>query len=341
MQAQHKLPDRWSTPEIVGDVITVGGVAIERAGVVTTSPAGEPITGSAAGVGQGISARSWFELLERVSCIEATQATCELRLLRNIDGRALGVADGVSLFPPAVENAGWRHARSNGVAIHRGWKAACERAFWELVERDRILRAWHGETRPARLTPARPTSLIETLTTHAVVVREFPAPERETCDWSAGLRTVAVFAFPRSSDHTLAFGYAARPSLEAAAEAAGAEALQMLAFLLGEDVAEPPAIAGPSPSAHLDHWLWPAHHEALRAWLEDGHTHLFRPRPAEAPRASARAHAVRFVDLTPAWLGRDLTVVKAVSLFAEPLAFGSTSPFAAHLPPELRIHPIA
>lgn len=334
MKPTHTLPESWSAPEAALDVVTVDGTAIRRAGVLSTSPQGEAITGSAAGTDASVEARSWYELLERVACVEAARATKKSYTLSTFDGRTLGAAPGASLFPEAVAEAGFRYARSNGVALHASRAAACERAYWELVERDRILRAWYGETRPLPLRIERPRALIETLTTHAVLLRELPAPHGDA--WSAGLHTIAAFAFPRSSDQTLAFGYAARPSLAEAADAACAEALQMLAFLFGEPIPEPPPLAGPSAMAHLDHWLWPAHHERLRAWLEDGHTRLAR---SSIPRT--REHPVVFADITPTWLGGGLCVIKAASPFAKPLAFGAASPFVAHLPPELRVHPIA
>jgi hypothetical protein len=115
-----------------------------------------------------------------------------------------------------------------------------------------------------------------------------------------------------------------------------AEALQLLAFLWGEplpDASSPPS--EPTPTQHLDTYQVKGAHEIIRHWLEGAHVAYW---PAK-DRPSRRRSRVGYVDLTPAWLPKELRVVKAVCKEATPLLFGD-SPLAAHLPATLRLHPI-
>ena len=66
-------------------------------------------------------------------------------------GDIVGDVPSAKLFPESDAPERWRYARSNGVALHADWSTACRRARWELAERDRVIRSWHGEIRPERL----------------------------------------------------------------------------------------------------------------------------------------------------------------------------------------------
>jgi hypothetical protein len=110
-----------------------------------------------------------------------------------------------------------------------------------------------------------------------------------------------------------------------------------MAFLWGET--PPDGVAEvPSPTGHLDRYQVRGAHGAIRRWLEGGHLR-YAPARGRAMDGATRAEGVAFADLTPPWLGSGLRVAKAVSREAAPPVFGD-SPFAAHLPKELRLHPI-
>jgi len=129
-------------------------------------------------------------------------------------------------------------------------------------------------------------------------------------------------------------GWGARPSLDEAQDVAAREAMQSLAFLWGEPLAEADPPFSPTPMYHLEMFQRPVRHDLLRRWLDGAHTRF------RAPALPTESDAeVSFVDLTPPWL-RGLKVSKAVCPAAMPLTFGD-SPLAVHLPPELRLHPIA
>ncbi|HVJ94611.1 MAG TPA: hypothetical protein VM580_32720, partial [Labilithrix sp.] len=157
-------------------------------------------------------------------------------------------------------------------------------------------------------------------------------PEPNALAFSCGIEVVGVFGFPLRDGVPFVLGLAGRDSARAAFDAAAAEALQLLAFLWGE---APPDEAPhrPGPMQHLDTYQVPGAHHAVRRWLEGAHLEFGTKRPA------ASAGRIGYVDLTPAWLPSHLRVAKAVCDQAMPLVFGE-SPHSAHLPRQLRIHPI-
>ena len=326
----HPLPDAWSAPELVQDSIIADGVELHRVGVATKSPAGEEITGAAVEVGYAPVARGYFELLERVSTLEAIAAHAPLPVRNaagDLDGSSTSPGD---LFVESDDPGRWRYARSNGVAIHDSWGSACERAYFELVERDRVLRAWYGETRPVPMKLPPGTSF-DRLQSYDVLASLFPAAPGVTLGLDVAV--VGVFGFPKREGLPLLLGYGARKTQSDALEAAIRESLQALGFLWGESLPSERPELGPSPGAHVEAMLYPPQHDRLRSWLRDGHERFAAGCPGNQPRGE-----VVFNDLTPSWL-RGLFVAKASCPQARPLAFGE-SPFVQHLPADLRAHPI-
>ncbi len=324
------LPEGWSEPELVEDTIVADGLAIRRAGAASVAPGGEEITGSAAERdADDVSARAWFELLERASVVEAMSAGADRRFdLLTPTGVTVGTRTREELFPESDDPSTWRYARSNGVALHLDWATACERALCELAERDRILASWLGHVRPERLA----WNALEGATS----IYEWSAwsfPEERPRSFSKGIDVVAVLGFPTAPDAPLAVGFAARRDRRSALDAATREAVQLLGFLWGEPVASMPTRVDPTAMGHLDRHQ--ADHDALRRWLAGEHVH----HASSDPRRPSGAEDVTFADLTPAWLSRSCRVAKASCARARPLVFGE-SPFSAHLPRPCRIHPV-
>ncbi|HVH41766.1 MAG TPA: YcaO-like family protein [Labilithrix sp.] len=324
-----RLPEGWSAPEVVEDVIVADHVAIHRAGLSTIAEGGEEVCGAAAGCGGSALSRAWFELLERVSGLEAIRmAKGSYRMLTD-DGDLSGTMAAADIFPESDAPEQWRYARSNGVALHADWNTACRRARWELAERDRVIRSWHGEIRPTPVpfegarTPLAGAKSFEWLA--------YSFPEDDVSSFSHGVEVVGVFGFPRQDAAPFVLGLAGRGTLGDAFDAAASEALQLLAFLWGEPIPETPP-TDPGPMQHLDTYQVRGAHERVRRWLSGDHVGYWTSRPRVASQ-------VAYVDLTPSWLPGDLRVAKAVCKEATPLVFGE-SPFAAHLPAELRRHPI-
>jgi YcaO cyclodehydratase, ATP-ad Mg2+-binding len=365
--SRPRLPEGWSVPESVEDVIVADGLSIRRAGISSVAPDGEEITGSAAALElirsrsaarepehTAAAARASFELLERASIVHAIGAGSAHYELRAAGGTLVKTVSRSTLFPESEDPSRWRHARSNGVAIHSSWRNACERALWELAERDRVLAAWHGHVRPERIDGG-PLGLGAKTASYEWSAWSFP--EEWPGSFSQGLAVVGVFGFPTSPDLPLALGFAARPQLRAALADATQEAVQLLGFLWGEPVAVGIGDVPPTAFGHLDFYQPSERHHLLRSWLAGEHLqygHLDAPARRDGEKSDAQHvgthHAggesvsqcdvVLYADLTPPWLEDGFRVVKAVCSSARPLTFGH-APFGAHLPEERRIHPIS
>jgi hypothetical protein len=335
---RYPLPEDWSGISVVEDTFLADRVQLRRAGLSSISPAGEEILGSAADAQGSPIARAYFELIERVSTVEwlaRGPAPCDLF---TIDGRLAKQSPWEDVFPESPEPEKWRYSRSNGVAIHADWQSASDRAFWELCERDRILRSWYGQTVPERV----PFEVDATPLTHARSYdwRVYSFPESTRRHFSRGVHVRGVFGMPRSPESPFVFGYGARPSADEALLTATREATQLLAFLWGESLPETDPSPAPTPAYHLEAFQWWERHDSIRHWLGGGHAR-FRQASSWAPGDPPREVDARvfFVDLTPSWIG-GLRVCKAVCAEALPLAFGDY-PGALHLPQAIRAHPIA
>ena len=325
------LPEGWTAPEHVEDVIDADGLQLRRAGL-SSSRDGQEILGSAADVHVSPAARARFELLERMSILEATRNTAGSFATRTRTGEPAGTERGSRVFPISKDPTAWAYARSNGVALHTSWERACNAAELELAERDRVLRAWLGETEPQRLPLDLQTSPLSRTRSYEWSAYLFPAPT--SGDFTHDTFTVGVFGFPFRPAAPFVLGYAARDDLKGALDSATREAMQLLAFLWGEPICESAPSPAPTPMCHLETLQCRDRQALVRRWLGGGHR-----RYRLAPRGSLDP-AVRFVDITPTWLEGRLHVAKALSDAALPLAFG-LAPLTAHLPAELQLHPIA
>ncbi len=326
-----RLPDGWSTREVVEDVVQADGLELRRAGISARGPAEEEALGAAAEIDHSPLDRSYYELLERVALLDALSTRVSGYPTRDQEGQATGLCPLQATFPSSGEPERWTYARSNGVALHRSWRNACLRAEWELVERDRVLRSWYGLIRPEPLQLPTGSSLSRT-SSYEWHGCAFPHPGDRT--FGAGVHVAGVFGFPSRPSAPLAVGFGAREFLDDAVDAAAHEAMQQLAFLWGEPIREEPPAFGPTPLYHIECFQCTSQRAALRRWLDGAHTRHRRDLglPLDAQ--------VTFVDLTPSWLAGGLCVAKALCPAAIPLLFGD-SPFARHLPVDLRAHPIA
>lgn len=327
----YPLPPAWSAPVVFQDKILADGVELYRAGVSSAGPGGEEMVGAAADAFGSPLDRAYFELIERVSTLDAlARDRSDLDLL-SADGRVIGRRAYREVFPESDASTQWRYARSNGVAVHVGWERASERAFWELCERDRVLRTWYGEVAPEAVPFAFDSTPLGQSRHYEWTARAFPGCEASR--FSRGVHVLGIFGLPTGAA-PLVFGFGARPSLEDALFAAVREVTQHLAFLWGEEIPKADPVYAPTPMYHLETFQHPERHESVRRWLAGEHM-----RYHASPSAALSAPDVSFVDLTPPWL-HGLRVSKAVCAAAVPLVFGR-GPRGAHLPERLQIHPIA
>ncbi len=331
------VPAPGSPPSVFADVAAVLGSTIHLAGV-TSEIGGEVVCGSAAALDELPLSRAYFELLERLSVLVAMGRTSASFSVLDPTGARVSEISAEDLFAPP-DGSQWRAARSNGVAIGPTWASASRSAHWELLERDRVLRSWYGESLP-RSIPARDVAaLFPVGTAEAYDLRayEFSADDEGV--------VAGVFLFPRGEE-PLVHGFAARSSRAAAAAAAARECVQRLGFLWGEPIptSDPEIVA--RPDDHQEFYLVRANHPALREWLRGAHTRyrgaLANP---EAPSASGgpdfAADVLHAVDLTPPELVGRLCVAKAIHPQRVPLVFGKGHPWLARTFAPLLVHPVA
>jgi hypothetical protein len=325
------LPEGWSLAERVDDVVVADGLAIRRVGLCATSEHGQA-AGSAADVGEDPTQRATFELVERIALAEALRRSGSAFRLRSSFGEELGEAPSEEVFPQSDAPHRWAFAKSSGVSLHVDWTSACEAAARELIERDRVLRAWMGQTLAIRVQDGVVSSILAAAPSYDWRAYLFPAPDAPVI--RPDVEVVGIFGFPKAQNMPLVFGYGAHSDRSEAALSARREAMQLLAFLSGEPIAEVAPEPLPVPMTHLETYQVRDRHSILVRWLDEGHGAHYRPLPTDA-----KDDSLRYADLTPSWLAGHLRVAKAICPAALSLAFGR-SPLLAHFPPHLQIHPI-
>jgi hypothetical protein len=324
------LPEGWSLSERVDDVVLVDGLAIRRVGLCAASEHGQAV-GSAADVGEDSTQRATYELLERIALAEALRPSENAIRVRTASGEEQGKTLLEDIFPPSDAPDRWAFARSSGVSLHSDWTRACEGAERELIERDRVLRAWMGQTLAVRIPNGVASSIFSETPSYDWRTYLFPPPEAPVI--RRDVEVVGVFGFPKAQDKPFVFGYAARSNRYEAVLSAQREALQLLAFLWGEPIPDVEPDLVPAPMTHLETYQVRDRHATLLRWLEEGHAAYHRPLPA------VEDDSLRYADLTPSWLAGRFRVARAICPAAIPLTFGR-SPLLAHLPSHLQIHPI-
>jgi len=328
---RHPLPGGFDPPECFVDRVLLFGHTFHLVGITSVSASGETVTGSAADSDHAPIARAYFELFERACIVDAVAHATSEHVLLDAHGRPLGTCPSAVVFPREPPGAGFRYSVSNGVAVGQTWADASTAALAELVERDRVLRSWFGESRPEPI-PLPPASILSALATaYELRAVRFPASPEDRSGSTKALETAGVFGFPRSPNHPLVYGLAAANTPHEALFRAQRECLQRLAFLWGEDIPEREPTFSPSAAYHQEFYLWPATHGRLRRWLDGG---SYDPGFLVPPHPDA-VQGPRFVDLTPASLRNGLLVIKAIPSSQLPLTFGKEHPF---IPNERAVH---
>ena len=328
--SDYPLPPGWSQPETFDDTFRLGDFKLLLSGLATRDDAGHEATGSAAELASPW-LRSYFEMLERVSILEALSKPDTERPIQigRDEYRRLPTAD---LFPESPEPNDWRYAKSNGVAAHLSWDQACRSALMEAIERDRILRSWYGGSAPLR--SAIPPRLIHSALAAHFHFEAYQFPRGEWDNDSAVV--IGIFGFPKEKGIPRVMGFGAHTSRGAAFRKAMGECHQNTGFLWGEPLPEKEPDFSPTPAYHQERYLTPLGVRQLRKWLNGGHTRFGTP-----PEANLNA-ATTYVDLTPPSLEGKLFVVKAICPQRLPLTFGHSRLHApARFPEELLIHPMA
>lgn len=326
----YPLPTGWKTPEVHASHVVVGGTKLERVGLVSFADDGMMVTGSAVELASIPVRRAYFELLERLSIVEAEKNPKEKYPLLDQTGKRIGEVTHSIAFPASPAPDQWRYARSNGVAAHGTFEEAQLAARRELIERDAVLRSWYGECTPAAV--AIPKEILDEglCSAYSFEAYQFATQCADTI-------VTAVFAFPKIVNKNRAYGFGARSSRSESIENAMRECMQALGFLFEEGFSKNEPDFSPSPAYHLEYYLRPEGTQRIRSWLEGAHRKYFkRSYPA------MNFEEVGYVDLTPENLRGKMCVVKAIDPTFIPLVFGACDQFAPKdFPVKLRIHPIA
>jgi hypothetical protein len=332
LQSSSPLPEGWRLSEPLFDAASVPGLRLDLVGLLARAEDGREALGSA-GARDGLPvARAYFELFERIAVLDAQARPRERYNAWRADGQreSLSFAE---VFPQAPAGAAFQYSRSNGVAAGPTVLQACEAAAAELVERDRLLRAWYGQALPVRCSLPHDPAFSALEPWYEFEAYSFPSRIPRDTEFSVA----AIFGFPKLTDAPLVFGTAAGATQARSLSAALRECLQRWGFLWGERIPSAAPSFSPTADYHQEFFLWPAMHAAVRDFLSGAHSGLDRlcaiAERTEAPH--------RFVDLSPPTGAR---VVRAVpGPGAElPLTFGRGHPAARRaLPESLCVHLIA
>jgi hypothetical protein len=314
------------------DAVNVPGLTLNLVGLLARAEDGREALGSAGARDELPIARAYFELFERIAVLDAQARPRERYMAWRADGEreSLSFAE---VFPEAPAGAAYQYSRSNGVAAGPTVQQACEAASAELVERDRLLRAWYGQALPVRCSLPDDAAFTALEPWYEFEAYSFPSRIQRTGEFSVA----AVFGFPKLSEVPLVFGTAAGTTHARALNGAQRECLQRWGFLWGERIPSAAPAFSPTADYHQEFFLWPAMHATVRCFLSGAHSGLDRlgviAERSEAPH--------RFVDLSPATGARVVRAVPGPS--AElPLTFGRGHPSArGALPESLCVHLLA
>ncbi len=323
------FPSPWKKPELFVDQFVLGEDGLELVGLASQNGF-ETVTGSAADFKHPPLARAYFELLERISVVEAEGAPQLPLTLRTQDGKPFCTKRWPEL--DSVPNSSQsRNSRSNGVSVAMDWQQATQSAYGELVERDRILSSWFGTQDPRPLPDSKhliPSSWQAEFDFELV---EFPATKKKD-----PYHVFGAFCFPKRLEIPRGYGFGAARDREDAIDHAVKECAQSVGFLWGEEI---PSLQLPfkaTPDYHQDFYLQPRNVETLRQWINLGHKRY------RSDYKSPEVSTPLFVEITPKHLIGKLVVVRAIDIQKMPLYFGIHEPLIPEgFPWELRIHPVA
>lgn|GEM_PF-1007628 len=337
--ARHPLPSGWTPPECFVETAAIGELRVELVGLMAQSASGEQATGSAGERGRVPVDRAYFELLERACVLEAlsgqapTFSTFQVTSDEVVVG---GAVDRTLVFPSAPEGASFRYARSNAVAAHHELSSACAAALAELIERDRLLLSWYGQTAPQRTRVPAELEL-QALEEHY----ELEAYSLPPCNQSPampGWECAAVFGFPKHAQAPLIWGSAAASTWSQALRRAAGECVQRAGFLWGQDIPTEAPPLQPTADFHQEYFLHAEAHPALRRWLCGEHV---RSRVELRAQRDFIPHTVRrFADIGDQGV-QGMWVVRAIPQGELALVFGEGHPaIVSSLPRALAVHPI-
>lgn len=326
----HPLPKGWELGERVFHQVEMSRGLIHLVGLVAVHGEYGMISGSAGSMTDDALPRAYFELIERISIIEAEKSERMNWMTRDIDRTPLIRVSRGDIFPQSESPKTWQFSKSNGVALGTDYETTARRAFFELLERDRLLRSWYGAQAPLRMREE--AYRIEGLGDYEVETYRFGSIDENGTGEVCG-----IFAFPESPSRPFVYGLGAESDFDSAFKKAESELYQRLGFLLEEEIPSDLPSFEPTPIFHQELYLYPPMQKTIRKWLSGGFKKNFLNVEHEL------AEEVTFVDITPASLKGRYFVIKAYSEGMIPLTFGRFNPTLkkTEIAEEYLVHPIA
>ncbi len=312
----YKLKDplpraEWTIETPFHESVTIGGLTLNLLGMTASHPDFGAIQASSV-TRDSESHTAEFELIERLTIL-------------------IQMHDQPDIFPGKTTEL-YRPARSNGIALHKTWDKACERAAMELVERHALLESWLGRRKPERIKS--PVSFAPALM-DLYTCEAYQFGEVKVSFAAQTMKVVMVVLWPKKPEAPLVFGFGTGYELTAAQRKAESESLQRLGFLWGEDIPTELPTYEASQYYHSEFYLYPPNHQILRGWLDGVNSSETKPGP------QVDFLKVEFLDITT----RDsapFVVAKATAKEALPLYFGRylEGPFASLRETAREVHPI-
>ncbi len=333
LQQEFPLPDGWSKPEFFTEDFQLGSLRLQLVGFASTRIAtGEEVTGSSAALHKETE-RAYYELLERCLIVDCAYNSQLSFPILNTEGQPTGkMLSHSEIFLPDTNLNLWKHSKSNGIAVHKNFQEASIRAYFEMAERDQVLRSWFGEVLPQALDTKYFSlpGLKELEENYQVTSYSFQDPNRPE-----PAKVVGTFGFPKQGNLPLIFGFGASFDFATATAHALGECFQRLGFIFDEEFAPTPEHISLDPSAdfHLNWFLRSSSHSLIRQWLAG--------KNKKSPRAATKLGLVQYVELTKT--PGKISLVKALQPGRLPLRFGrGYEEFYPHLSElEQAIHPIS
>jgi hypothetical protein len=321
----YPLPKDWAVIEDCQVPFNKAGVSLHLTGLVAQNKLGQHALGSAASATYADSMpRAFFELLERLSIVEAENSPDLQYSALNEKGEQIGVRPSLDVMIPKLKSDLWVLSRSNGVAAGPDFQSARRSAELELVERDRLIRSWYGEVGVQEISRlALPVYPAEFARKYDFSVFQFESLE--------SIEVVGAFGFPRTTELPLLFGFGAGGSVSDALKRAVREIDQRMGFLMEEPLPPTCPEIALSPAFNQDYFLYPPHHRLIRDWLDGKH---FTREPI-GPQADLSL--TEWIDITPMQWSEKLRVIKSINATLAPLTFGKGHPWVT--PGRYDIHP--
>lgn len=203
------------------------------------------------------------------------------------------------------ETQDFKWSISNGVAIHSSYELASHNAYYELLERNEILKSWYYNTPIKHLSHSLnfPENLQKS---HKMLVADFSTIE--------GQYVIGVFAIPLDDKHNLVYGFGSGCDLNLAIQKANKEFVTRFGFLWGEEASNE-VMSSCTPDYHQEFYLKKENLHHIEEWL-------FGHRFEKQYVSEFQLKGTEYVNITPASWKDDFSVLKAISKDSLPLFFG-------------------